>query len=91
MISQSDSIWRTGWAGWPAAAAMEFAARDYRAGNRDEAARRCREIITRDPWHVEALHMLGTICLDRSQLEDTVLWLDRATRVRPDAAASPGI
>src|SRR5258708_3093971 len=87
MISQNGSFPRAGWAGWPAAVAMGLAARDYRAGNRDQAARRCRELIARDPWHAEALHMLGTVCLERSQLEEAVVCLDRATRLRPGAAA----
>ena len=64
-----------------AAAARYYYARDYA-----EAERCCREIIAREPLHFDALHLLGVIHLDRSQLPDAIAWLTQAAQVLPDNA-----
>jgi len=87
MTSQLGGFAGAGCAGWWSAAAMEMAGRDYRAGDREAAARRCQEIIARDTWHFEALHLLGVVCLEREQFAEAVTYFDRAARARPDAAA----
>jgi tetratricopeptide (TPR) repeat protein len=71
---------------WSAAAAMEMAARAYRGGDYDGAARQCRELIARNAWHFEALHLLGVVSLERSHFDDAITCLDRATKARPDNA-----
>jgi tetratricopeptide (TPR) repeat protein len=83
----AGNIADAGWGGWWSAAEQEMADRDYRVGDRAAAARRCREIIARDAWHFEALHLLGVVCLERGELQEAVACLDRAVRARPDAAA----
>src|SRR5262245_21468549 len=72
---------------WSPTTAMEMAARNYRAGDHAACARRCQELIARDAWHADALHLLGVVCLERAQFEEAVLYLARASRTRPDAAA----
>src|SRR5271165_2145993 len=69
-----------------AAEAMAAAARAYFGRNHAEAERLCQALIERDPLHFEALHLLGVVCLDRSQLSDAVGYLTRAARERPDDA-----
>ena len=49
---------------------MAAAARYYHARDYAEAERCCRELIGHDARHFEALHLLGVICLDRSQLAE---------------------
>lgn len=87
MSGQLGGFAGAGWAGWWSAAAMEMAGRDYRAGDREAAARRCRELIAQDAWHFEALHLLGVVCLERGQFAEAATYLERAGRARPDAAA----
>jgi tetratricopeptide (TPR) repeat protein len=68
---------------------MAAAAFYYHARNYPEAERCCRELIARDARHFEALHLLGVICLDRSQLTDAIDYLRRAEAERPDIAQVP--
>jgi tetratricopeptide (TPR) repeat protein len=77
-----------GWGGWWSGAELELAGRDYRAGDREAAARRCREIIAHDAWNFDALHLLGVTHLERSQFADAITYLDRASRVSPDSASA---
>jgi tetratricopeptide (TPR) repeat protein len=63
---------------------MAAAARNYRARDFAEAERCCRELIERDARHFDALHLLGVVCLDRSQYSDAVDYLTRAERERAD-------
>jgi tetratricopeptide (TPR) repeat protein len=65
---------------------MAAAARYYHARDYAEAERCCLELIERDARHFDALHLLGVVCLDRSQLPDAVGYLTRATRERADDA-----
>jgi len=70
----------------PAAQAMATAGRAYLAGDRAEAEQICRGLIAREPRHFDALHLLGVVCLDRSQWADAVGYLRRATHEQPDDA-----
>ncbi len=63
---------------------MQAAARYYYARNYDEAERCCLELIERDSRNFDALHLLGVVCLDRSQLADAVGYLTRAAREHPN-------
>ena len=63
---------------------MEAAARYYHARDYAEAERCCRELIERDARHFDALHLLGVVCLDRSELSDAVNYLVRADAERAD-------
>jgi tetratricopeptide (TPR) repeat protein len=88
MTGQFSAFGGAGWTSWSSAAAMEMAARDYRAADRASAAQRCHEIIARDAWHFEALHLLGVLCLEAAQFEAAITYLDRALRARPDSAVA---
>jgi Flp pilus assembly protein TadD len=63
---------------------MQAAARYYYARDYDEAERCCLELIEQDARHFDALHLLGVVCLDRSQLADAVGYLTRAAREHPN-------
>jgi Tfp pilus assembly protein PilF len=63
---------------------MQAAARYYYARDYTEAERCCLELIEQDPRHFDALHLLGVVCLDRSQLADAVGYLTRAAREHPN-------
>lgn len=67
---------------------MEAAARYYRAGEFGEAERCCLELIAQDAHHFDALHLLGVVCLDRTQLADAVGYLTRAVRERSGDASA---
>jgi tetratricopeptide (TPR) repeat protein len=71
----------------PLTQGMEAAAGYYRAGDYPEAERCCLDLIKRDSRHFDALHLLGVVCLDRSQLADAVGYLTRAARERADDAS----
>jgi tetratricopeptide (TPR) repeat protein len=70
----------------PAAHGMAAAANYYRAGNYAEAERCCLELIAADARNFDALHLLGVVYLDGSQLPDAVRYLTRAERERPNDA-----
>jgi Flp pilus assembly protein TadD len=71
----------------PLTQGMEAAAGYYRAGDYPEVERCCLDLIKRDSRHFDALHLLGVVCLDRSQLADAVGYLTRAARERADDAS----
>jgi hypothetical protein len=64
------------------AAAVQF----YRAGNYAEAERCCRALIAYDARHVDALHMLGVLCLDQGRFDESVGHLTGSEAARPDDA-----
>ena len=66
---------------------MQAAARYYRARDYDQTERCCLELIEHDERHFDALHLLGVVCLDRSQLADAIGYLTRAARERDDDAS----
>ena len=53
------------------------------AGELQQAAERCRQILTVDPRHVEALLQLGTIESRRGHLAQALSWLEQAQMVAP--------
>ena len=78
---------RHGGAEQPDSAAVFAAAlQKYRAGNAGAAARRCRDLLARNPDDAAALGLLGLICLDRSRFAEAAVHLRRAAEARPDNA-----
>jgi tetratricopeptide (TPR) repeat protein len=65
-------------------ASISDAARHYAAGERDQAARVCLELIRDDRFHFDALHLLGVVCTNQGQHADGVSYLLRADAVRPN-------
>jgi Flp pilus assembly protein TadD len=62
---------------------MQAAARYYHARDYVEAERCCRELLARDAAHFDALHLLGVIHFDRSQLTEAVEYLTGAVALHP--------
>jgi predicted O-linked N-acetylglucosamine transferase (SPINDLY family) len=65
--------------------ALEFAVQHYQAGQLAEAERVCRQILTVEPRHADALHVLGVI-LHRAGALDAAL-----DSIRKAIAAAPSI
>src|SRR5271170_4658129 len=58
----------------------------HRAGRLDEADKLYRQVLVREPSHPDALHLLGVINGQRGRPETAVDLINRALKVRPDAA-----
>ena len=56
----------------------------YRAGAFDAAAQCALEIVAQAPEHVDALHLLGVLCLNRGLSADSANYLARAAHLQPD-------
>jgi tetratricopeptide (TPR) repeat protein len=56
-------------------------------GDRGAAEVLYKEILTREPAHFDALHMLGVIAAQTNRSAEAVHWLDRAIRVNGSEAA----
>lgn len=65
---------------------MDEAARAYRAGAHDEAARWAREALRARPDDFDALHLLGVLQLGQGHTETAIATLTRAATLRPDVA-----
>jgi tetratricopeptide (TPR) repeat protein len=86
-LSHRFSIAASGEPITPTPDGMQAAARFYRARDYDQTERCCLELIEHDERHFDALHLLGVVCLDRSQLADAIGYLRRAARERDDDAS----
>jgi tetratricopeptide (TPR) repeat protein len=74
-------------AGRPASGpSIADAAAAYRARRLDVAADLCRGLLSRDPRHFNALHLLGVICTERNEPEQALSWLMRAEREEVSSA-----
>jgi tetratricopeptide (TPR) repeat protein len=65
---------------------MEQAARHYRAGEPEAAARCCHAALQEQPRDFDALHLLGVLETDGGPPTAAIDWLHRAIVVRPDVA-----
>ncbi len=59
----------------------------HNAQRLEEASRRYREILARDPECPGALHLLGVIALQLKQVDQAIELIGRAIDVRPDSEA----
>jgi tetratricopeptide (TPR) repeat protein len=59
----------------------------FRSGQFDAARRACRVALREHPGHIEALHLLGLICLQTREPRKAIEHLERASRLRPKDAA----
>jgi predicted O-linked N-acetylglucosamine transferase (SPINDLY family) len=66
---------------------LETALLHYRVGRLDEAERLYREVLARDPGHVQAMFHLGVLALQAGRHDDAIAMLARATALAPDNAA----
>ena len=67
--------------------AFALALQHHRAGRLDEAERRYRAILQREPEHADSLHLLGVIALQTGNLDAALALVQRSVELRPDAAA----
>ncbi len=59
----------------------------HRSGRLDEAARLYRRVLTYEPRHAGALHMLGTVHLAQQRYDEAASLLARAVEAAPEVAA----
>jgi predicted O-linked N-acetylglucosamine transferase (SPINDLY family) len=69
--------------------AFERAAELYRLGKWPEAAAACREILAREPQHIEALRLLGRAGHQLGELAEAIDSYRKAECLRPDLADLP--
>jgi predicted O-linked N-acetylglucosamine transferase (SPINDLY family) len=74
----------------PITRAMKIAAELHRAGRLAEAETIYRQVLARDPYHVEALRFLGTMAAQVGRPADAVELLGRAVSANPQDAAAAG-
>ena len=71
--------------------AFDMAWRHYQAGQLQQAAQLCRQIVQADAGHVDALHLLGLIAARSDRDDLAVDYLDAALRLRPDLAEAHNV
>jgi predicted O-linked N-acetylglucosamine transferase (SPINDLY family) len=60
----------------------------HRAGDLVEAARLYKVILSTDAKHIDALTLLGTVCMQRGEWEDSLCFVDRSLALNP---SQPGV
>lgn len=65
---------------------MARAGQLYSAGKLPEAAQLCRQVITREPNHADAMVMLAVICMHGGDNRSAVTHLKKAISLRPNVA-----
>lgn len=68
--------------------AITIAIGHHQAGRLDQAQQVYHQILAASPNHIEALHYLGILCIQRSQFAQAVEWLKNASDLAPN---DPGI
>ncbi|TCO87099.1 putative O-linked N-acetylglucosamine transferase (SPINDLY family) [Chthoniobacter flavus] len=63
--------------------ASALAAQHYQAGNLGQAETLCRQILSVQPNHAEALHLLGVLAHNAGHHDDAVAWIERALLHHP--------
>ena len=66
-----------------AAGTLRRAVALHRAGHLDEAARLYRVVLNADAKHVDALTLLGTVCMQRGEWEEGLRFIDRSLALNP--------
>jgi len=72
-------------------ALVEQALVAHRSGRLDQASALYEAILGRDPGHVDALHLLGTLCVQAGQPEKGAALLRRAVAINPELPQLHGI
>jgi len=72
------------------AEAFNQAAALHMRGRLAEAERAYREVLTRAPGHVDALHLLGVLLTQTQRLQNGVELIDKALRLQPTFAEAHG-
>jgi tetratricopeptide (TPR) repeat protein len=63
---------------------FDLALRYHQGGNLQQADLLYRQILRADPWHAEALHLLGVIAHQIGKSDLAVDYIKKALRIRPD-------
>jgi predicted O-linked N-acetylglucosamine transferase (SPINDLY family) len=71
----------------PIPGTLEQAIRHHRAGQREEAERLYREVLTADPHHADVLFLLAGLELESGRADEAALKLQHATELAPNNAA----
>ena len=56
----------------------------HRQGRLGEAEALCREVLSAEPAHVEALDLLGVLCVESGRFDAAAGFLRRAVALRPE-------
>jgi len=70
------------------AQAFDMAIRHYQSGKLHQAEQICRQVLRSEPWHVNALRLLGLIALQAQDNDLARDCLSKAVQVAPDDADS---
>lgn len=68
------------------AANMQFGVRCHQAGDLEQAEAIYRQVLTHDPRHTDALHLLGVLAYHSGRLEEAEELINRAIKLSPKAA-----
>ena len=63
--------------------AFDWAVQYYQAGRLHEAEQKLRQILTAEPRHVEALHLLGAMAYQDGRYAEAAQWVERVIRLQP--------
>ncbi|WP_158923826.1 tetratricopeptide repeat protein [Acidisphaera sp. S103] len=63
---------------------LDRALADHQAGRLDAAEQGYREVLTADPVHADALHLLGVLAHQSARTETAIELIERAIALRPD-------
>jgi tetratricopeptide (TPR) repeat protein len=85
---EADAAFEAAFALSPERKAMAHAAEHHRAGRLKEAEALYREVLSRNPDHVDALRLLGLLALEASHTDEAERRLRRAVAVAPDFTAA---
>jgi tetratricopeptide (TPR) repeat protein len=70
--------------------ALPVALAHHQNGELEQAARLYRDILSSEPDHPDALHLLGVVALQRGQPRKAIELIERAIAIQPSAAAFHG-
>jgi tetratricopeptide (TPR) repeat protein len=83
---EADASFERAFALSPQRRMMALAAEHHQAGRLQEAEQLCRQVLQKEPAHVDALRLLGLIAASSGDLDDAEHLLRQALAVAPDHA-----
>jgi tetratricopeptide (TPR) repeat protein len=83
---EADASFERAFALSPQRRQMALAAEHHQAGRLQEAEQLCRQVLQKDPAHVDALRLLGLIAASSGDLDDAEHLLRQAIAAAPDHA-----
>jgi tetratricopeptide (TPR) repeat protein len=86
--AEADAAFERAFALSPVRRMMALAAEHQQAGRLQDAERLCRQVLQKEPRHVDALRLLGLLAASSGDLEDAEHLLRQALQEAPDHAAA---